>query len=144
VNVPLVPPEETTNALGIPNPHWFELDASGAAGTDLTVTSTALVSKQPVNGSVTVTVYVFEPIVVGDTAVELFVAPLVQEYVLSGKVDVAFNIELVPLQMLAGLAVADVIPTTVLDNVVVATFTHVVVLFEAVTVYVVEPAVERL
>ena len=79
VNVPLVPPAELTNAVGIPNPHWFEFDASGAAGTDLTVTVTALVSKQPVNGSVTVTVYVLEPIEVGDTAVELVDAPFVHE-----------------------------------------------------------------
>ena len=79
VNVPLVPPAELTNADGIPNPHWFELDVSGAAGTDLTVTSTALVSKQPVYGSVTVTVYVFKPIVVGETAVELVDAPFVHE-----------------------------------------------------------------
>ena len=142
--MPLVPPAELTNAVGIPNPHWFELDASGATGTDLTVTATALVSKQPVNGSVTVTVYVFEPIVVGDTAVELVVAPLVHEYVLSGKLDEALNTALVPLQILDGLAVADVMPTTVLVNVVVAVFTQVVVLFDPVTVYVVEPAVVRL
>ena len=133
VNVPLVPPAELTNAVGIPNPHWLEFDASGAAGTDFTVTTTALVSKQPVNGSVTVTVYVLEPIEVGDTAVELVDAPFVHEYVLSGKLDVAFNIELVPLQILAGLAVADVIPTTVLVTVVVAVFTQVVELFEPAT-----------
>jgi hypothetical protein len=83
-----------------------------------------------VNGSVTVTVYVLEPIEVGETAVELVDAPFVHEYVLSGKLDVAFNTELVPLQMLEGLAVAPVIPTTVLVTVVVAVFTQVVELFD--------------
>ena len=46
--------------------------------------------------------------------------------------------------MLEGLAVAPVIPTTVLVTVVVAVFTQVVELFDPVTVYVVEPAVVRL
>ena len=49
---------------------------------------------------------------------------------LSGKLDVAFSIELVPLQILDGLADAPVIPTTTLVTVVVAVFTQVVELFE--------------